>query len=322
MTSTRRVGILLTSPPGHLQAEYITPFEEALTAPVKARDQSVEFLRAYASRHLTNAGDIRKHAANLVACKPDVIWVISTASAEAALEADTGKTIPVVGSAVNLRNSKTVEAAAQKGGNFAGVLSLGPELGVQRLRRLDQILKVSGKSGTIGVLVDASHAGSAAEFKAFEGQQIAVKAFNVTKPDALASVLKDVQEARVIALMTTHAPIFQNRRAQILQFCAEQMSIPLVGHRTFFVEDGALLAESSDLRDQMRRSAELVAAILRGGIGSLDDKDRIQQSRKTELAINLVTAAELELTVPDELLQQAHRLISNCDPKKSSSAKA
>jgi putative ABC transport system substrate-binding protein len=118
---------------------------------------------------------------------------------------------------------------------------------------------------------------------------------------AFAKLAKERAEAVLIA----HHPLFQNHRKYILQL-AEKHRIPAIGHRTYFAEEGALLSYGSVLDLQMRRSAHLVDKILKGGKpGDIP----VEQPTRLEFVVNLTTAKRLGLTVPQEVLLRADRIV-------------
>lgn len=72
------------------------------------------------------------------------------------------------------------------------------------------------------------------------------------------------------------------------------------------VEIGGLMSYASNLTDDLRRAADLLARVLRGGKpGDLP----VNQAARFELAINLKTARAIGLKVPQSLLVRADRVI-------------
>jgi putative ABC transport system substrate-binding protein len=72
------------------------------------------------------------------------------------------------------------------------------------------------------------------------------------------------------------------------------------------VEIGGLMSYATNLRDDTRRGADLLARVLRGEKpGNL----AIDQAARFELALNLKTARAIGLTIPRSLLVRADRVI-------------
>ena len=298
-----RVGIYLTSPPEAMK-RYVNVFVEGMRELGWIEGNNVVYERAYATTNLVSPNDDEKIIAlakTLVDRKPDVIWLASSSNAQAVLKVT--RTIPVVGSAV----SEVVERGLAKsmsrpGGNFTGISNFAWELGVKRFEFLRDMMP---KLTRVGLLMQPSNPNCVRELKAIEAAAAPV---GVTVIRAVMERADDVDDAfahlaknRAEAVLIAHAPIFQNYRKAILRRAADQ-GIPAVGHRTFFAEDGALLAYSTILEEQMRRSAHLVDKILKG---THPGEIPVEQPTKFELVINRRAAKRLGLTIPESLLVQA-----------------
>ncbi len=66
------------------------------------------------------------------------------------------------------------------------------------------------------------------------------------------------------------------------------------------------MSYSANVRDEWRRTARIVAKILKGA----NPADLpVEQSTKFELVVNLKTAKQIGITIPPEVLLQAARVI-------------
>jgi len=66
------------------------------------------------------------------------------------------------------------------------------------------------------------------------------------------------------------------------------------------------MSYSANVRDEWRRTARIVAKILKGA----NPADLpVEQSTKFELVVNLKTAKQIGITIPPEVLLQATRVI-------------
>jgi putative ABC transport system substrate-binding protein len=93
---------------------------------------------------------------------------------------------------------------------------------------------------------------------------------------------------------------------ELIVALARRHRLPAVYSQRVFVSAGGLISYGIDTVDQFRKAAEYVDRILRGAKpGELP----VQGPIKFELAINLRTAKELGLTVPDKLLVAADEVI-------------
>jgi putative ABC transport system substrate-binding protein len=79
----------------------------------------------------------------------------------------------------------------------------------------------------------------------------------------------------------------------------------MFNHGTY-VERGGLMSYSANVRDEWRRTARIVAKILKGA----NPADLpVEQSTKFGLVVNLKTAKQIGITIPPEVLLQAARVI-------------
>jgi len=82
--------------------------------------------------------------------------------------------------------------------------------------------------------------------------------------------------------------------------------LPAMGAAREFVDLGGLMSYGANLPDLARQSATYVDKILKGGKPA---ELPVEQPIKFELAINLKTARELGLTIPQTLLVAADEVI-------------
>jgi putative ABC transport system substrate-binding protein len=81
---------------------------------------------------------------------------------------------------------------------------------------------------------------------------------------------------------------------------------PAIFYTDFWVQAGALVAYGSPAGDDAAQAARLVVRILRG------ERPRdlpVEGSNKIELTINSKTAGSLGITIPQEILERADRII-------------
>jgi len=139
---------------------------------------------------------------------------------------------------------------------------------------------------------------------------ISIRRRNVREPDemkiALAAMLSDYDDAMVVL----PDPLFNALREPIVAFATLHRFPAIYGYRTFATV-GGLMTYGTDMPDLYRRAAGLVDRVLRGASpGELP----IEAPVKFHLAINLLAAQRLGLTVPDSLRRQADQLITARTP--------
>src|SRR5205085_4685869 len=87
---------------------------------------------------------------------------------------------------------------------------------------------------------------------------------------------------------------------------AARHRLPAVYYERYFAADGGLISYGPDQLDQYRRAAGYVDRILKGEKAA---NLPVQSPAKYELVVNLKTAKELRLTIPETILVRADEVI-------------
>lgn len=87
---------------------------------------------------------------------------------------------------------------------------------------------------------------------------------------------------------------------------AARRRLPAIYGDVLFIEEGGLMFYGVSLADQKRRSAALVAKILKGAKPA---DMPVEQPTAYKLIINLQTARALDFTIPTEILFRADQVI-------------
>lgn len=107
------------------------------------------------------------------------------------------------------------------------------------------------------------------------------------------------------ALVVPASSFFASHRAVIVGL-ARQKRLPAIYEHRLYVEQGGLVSYGPDIRDVYRRAANFVDRIVRGAKPA---ELPIEQPTKFELVLNLKTATELGLAVPQSMLLRADEVI-------------
>jgi putative ABC transport system substrate-binding protein len=118
---------------------------------------------------------------------------------------------------------------------------------------------------------------------------------------AFSAIIKERAEALII---TNNSPNFTHRK-QTLEFAAKNQ-LPSMCGRDAFVEAGCLISYAGSRLDSFRRAAYFVDKILKGAKPA---DLPVQQPTKFELVINLRTAKQVGVTIPQSVLYRADRVI-------------
>ena len=248
-------------------------------------------------------------AAELVALKVDVI--VAAAGTLAALAAQQAtRTIPIVVIAVgDPVTSGLVTSLARPGGNVTGLSALSPELTSKWLELLKQAVPVVSR---VAFLLQPGALGERTEKNIVKEADLAARALGVRLqvveargPADLDRAFADMTSARAGALMVPSTPMFSSERRRLLDLAAKNRLPTLFTFREY-VDAGGLMSYGPNLADLFRRAATYVDKILKGAKpGDLP----VEQPTKFELVINLKTAKDLGLTIPQSVLVRADDLI-------------
>jgi putative ABC transport system substrate-binding protein len=242
----------------------------------------------------------------LVQLKVDVLIVPIPSAVRAAKDAT--KTIPVVMViGVDPVATGLVDSLARPGGNVTGLSTLAQDLSGKRLELLAEL--VPGIS-RVGVLRHAGEQTSAIAFREYEAAAAALKiqlqSLEVRDPNPdVEGAFQTAVKGRASALITvTTATLFLQRKR--IAELAIKNRLPSMYQGSAWVESGGLMSYSTNDLEAYRRAATYVDKILKGAKPA---DLPVEQPTKFELVINLKTAKQLGLTIPQSVLYRADKVI-------------
>jgi putative ABC transport system substrate-binding protein len=297
-----RVGILVESTQAKHQAidKY---FVDAMRELGWVEDRNITYDRVFAD---DDAAKLPALAEILIARKPDLIFAPYAGPLEA-VHAKT-RTVPLVaGAATSIVERGMAKSLAHPGGNVTGIQTIGWELSGKRVQLLNM---AHPKAIRVGVLLASEQRSSAQELQLIEQAasklKITLIPSQIKQGSDLESAFAVFAKNRIDAVLVTHNTLFIIRERKHILTLAEKHRLPVIGPRSEFTEEGALMSYSSILADQHRRAAQLADKILRGAKPA---DVPIEQPTKFELAINQKTAKALGIKFPSSILLQATRVI-------------
>jgi ABC-type uncharacterized transport system substrate-binding protein len=243
-------------------------------------------------------------AAELVALHPEVIFTSAPPPIRALKKV--GTSIPVVfagiGDPVRLG---VVESIPRPGGNFTGISNRGDELVAKRLQLLKElvpdIIRVAMFQNPLNPGVAITVEEVTKNSKVLRMEMIPVE---IKRGEDLPEAIEQAVQAGAQALMITPDAITFNYRSTIIDLLLKKR-LPAVYPTPIEARDGGLIAYGTDIEAHWRRAAVYVDKILRGA----KPADLPVEQGDPILAINLKTAAVLDIQVPLVLLQRAEQII-------------
>ena len=247
-------------------------------------------------------------AAELVSLKVDIILV---ASGQAWIQAakNATKTIPIVmtGTGEDPVAAGLVESLAYPGGNVTGITLLSMELGGKRLELLKETVP---KLTRVAVLYDPAAPGPVREMKevlpvAARALGLTIQPWEVRGADGFEKVFAALSKQRPDGLYLPPGPLTSVNRKRITGL-ALKSRLPSVYISREFVDAGGLMSYGADQAESYRRVAYFVDRIVKGAKPA---DLPVEQPTKFELVINLKTAKQIGVTIPQSMLYRADKVI-------------
>jgi ABC-type uncharacterized transport system substrate-binding protein len=242
----------------------------------------------------------------LVQLKVDVLVVPTVVAIRAAKQAT--KTIPII--MVTQEDpvaTGLVDSLAHPGGNITGVTTLQRDLSGKRLELLAEVVP---RLSRVGVLRNPDEQPGAIGFKDYQTAAGALK-IRLQSLDApgqnpdLEGAFREAIKGRANAVITiTNNPLFRNSKR--VTDLAIKHRLPSMYEGSTWVEGGGLMSYSANDLELFRRAATYVDRILKGAKPA---DMPVEQPTKFELTINLKTAKQIGLTIPQKVLVRADRVI-------------
>ncbi len=246
-------------------------------------------------------------ADELVGLKVDLIVAAATPAVSAAKNAT--KTIPIVMTGVaDAVGSGFVASLAQPGGNVTGSTNILPELAGKRLELLREILPKLSRVAFLAYGPDPAH-------KLFVKQaQEAAQSFKMRFQSLVLAGVEEIDGAfpvmikeRAGALIVqTLFPAVLGQGPRIAKLAAKNR-LPSISDGSQFAESGGLMFYGPEPIGGHRRAAAFVDKILKGRKPA---DLPVEQPTKFELVINLKTAKQIGVTIPQSLLYRADKVMN------------
>ena len=197
-----------------------------------------------------------------------------------------------------------VASLAHPGGNTTGVTLILDELAGKRLELLKE---VAPRISSVAVLWNPDHADP--EFReiqrAARSLDVRVESLQVRQGEDFEHAFQAATKAKIEALIVVSSRLVNYHRERIVDFTAKAR-VPLIGDWGPWTALGGLLSYGPNIPESTRRSATLVDKILKGANPA---ELPVERPTKFELSVNLKTAQQLGLTIPQSVLYRADTVI-------------
>jgi putative ABC transport system substrate-binding protein len=243
--------------------------------------------------------------AELVQLKVDVLFCPNLPAIDAAKQAT--KTIPIViVSNVDPVELGIVDSFARPGGNVTGLTLQSLELSGKRLELLKEIFPKLKRVALVWNTGDQSMNLITKQIQAAAPPLgVTLQPYGVRDPNDFGGIFDKISQNPPDALFSIADRLIGSQRKQILEFGVKS-KIPTMFDSAPAVEAGALMAYGPTRAEVSRRAATYVDKILKGAKPA---DLPVEQPTKFELIINLKTAKQIGLTIPQNVLMRADRVI-------------
>jgi putative tryptophan/tyrosine transport system substrate-binding protein len=258
-------------------------------------------------RYAEGKGDrLPQLAAELVRLKVDIV-VVAGGDGPIRAAKNATKTIPIVmmGLGPDPVEAGYIDSLARPGGNVTGLTTLSRELAGKRLELLKEAVP---KVARVAVLYDPA-APSALELKevqsAARALRVTIQPWEVRAADGFEKVFAARSKEGSDGLYVIGGSLMRNSEKRTVAFALKSRLPSMYGNKEA-VDAGGLMSYGADLADSYRRVAYYVDRILKGAKPA---DLPVEQPTKFELVINLKTAKQIGVTIPQSVLYRADKVI-------------
>jgi len=247
----------------------------------------------------------RAYAAELLALTPDIILASGTQGATAVKQLT--RTVPIVFAQVgDPVGSGIVDSLSRPGGNITGFMIFDFSFGG---KWVDLLKEVAPHVTRVAMFRNDTNPAGIAVFSVIQALAtsagLQVTPVSVRNSDEIASAVEAFAHSPNGGAIVPANALATGHRDLILKLIA-RYKLPAIYADRFIVANGGLMSYGPDIADHYRRAAGYVDRILKGEKpGDLP----VQAPTKYELVVNLKTAKELGLTIPQSVLTRADEVI-------------
>jgi len=301
ITKVPRIGFLSATSPSAIAAR-VEGFRHGLRELGYMEGKNILIEWRYAEGKLDRLGEL---AAELVRLKVDVIVSAGPPPTRAAKGATS--TIPIVMAFdSDPVGNGFVASLARPGGNISGLSALYPELGGKGLETLREVVPKLSRVAVLGTSSSPTYPPAIREIQlAANSFKVQVQYLDILNSADIETAFLAANKGRAQALLTLGSPILDFQRPQVADLALKNR-LPAIYPQIEYTEAGGLMYYGANTPELFRRAATYVDKILKGAKPA---DLPVEQPTKFELVINLKTAQQIGLTIPQSVLYRADKVI-------------
>lgn len=244
-------------------------------------------------------------AAELVRLKVDILVAEGAPAAHAAKNATSVVPI-VIGNAADPVGTGLVASLARPGGNITGLSDFN--LGVVT-KRLELLKEVVPSASRVAVLLNPANPTNPLQLKEIQAVApalgVTLLPLEVKGADDIDRAFTAVTKERPGALIVIGDPMIGSHQGRISELVVKNR-LPAIYSSRLSTDAGGLMSYGTNFDDLYHRAAIYVDKILRGAKPA---DLPVEQPTKFEFIINLKTAKQIGLTIPQSVLYRADKVI-------------
>jgi len=291
-----RIAIVFPQSPG-----FDRPLREQLIARgfVEGKNVNLDW-RSYKTWDATMESMI----AELIQSAPDVIVVAGTPATRAVLRQT--KTIPVVFDVGDPLATGLVSSLSHPDRNATGVSTTSVEGSAKVFELVTQLVPGARRILIVRNTLNPLAVKMVEQIRTLATPlQVQLKVLDARDPDELVSGLRKVDRRHADAILIPTDLVFQTGRERIV-LAVRNTGLPAVYQEHGFAKAGGLLSYGPDPEEVARSASNLVLKILQGAKPS---ELPVEQVTKLRLLVNVRTAKEMDIIVPESVLTRADEVL-------------
>ena len=212
-----------------------------------------------------------------------------------------------MGSAGDLVGGGLVASLAKPGGNITGSTGIASDLSGKRLELLKEVIPKASRVAVVWYPSKGLSDDSEVKETEAAARQLGVKLqlVQVPDPNEFQSAYAEIAKQQANRVIIIQGAFTLTHRTQLVQLAAKHR-LPSMCEQSAWTQDGCLMSYGRDQLSQWRRAAYFVDRILKG---TKPADLPVEQPMKFELVINLKTAKQIGLTIPQSVLYRADKVI-------------
>jgi putative ABC transport system substrate-binding protein len=282
-------------------AQYLSAFKEGLAALGWQEGAQIVIEERWADGR---SARLQPLAEELAAKKPAVIVAAPTISVGSVTKAAPNTPI-VMASGGDPVVWGLVKSLARPGGLITGLTNFSSSVAEKYIEFLVAAAPKVKRIGVLGASTPGNMASREAVRRSAVQYSVEARFANVDKSEDIELAFSRLAKEGAQGLVVLLSPLLRVERRRIMKLALAQRW-PVVAGVSEFAEEGALVSYSGDALANYRRASYYVDRILKG---TKPEDLPIEQSTRFEFVVNLKTAKALGLTMPQEIMVRADRVI-------------